>query len=426
MKKIVTLSKITLIACFLQMNLNSFADNDSFVVFDNANSSVPYRIPAIASNRKGDLITVSDYRYTKADIGMVKNGKLDLKYRIKNAETGEWGDVLTLVEAKGEGDDNIAFGDPCIVADRESDQVLVTSCSGNVSFFDGTHDNHQGLARFYSDDGGLTWSQYEEIGDQVFNILDQRSDGPIRAFFIGSGKIEQSSKLKIGDYYRIYCAALVKINEPKTTVNYVLFSDDFGKNWQLLGDIEDCPIPYGADEPKAQELPDGSVLISSRISGGRFYNIFHYDDITKGTGKWGEMATSNEINNGITASSNACNGETLVVPVIRNIDGVQTYLLLQSVPMNSDGKRANVGINFKDLEHKESYSSPESIAADWDGKFEVTPNSSAYSTMAIDKDNDIAFFFEENSYNGGFDMIYRKLSIEEITNGKYSNPSKKL
>ena len=394
--------------------------NHRSTVFDNSASTVPYRIPAIAVNKNGDVIAVADYRYSKTDIGVTKNGKLDLRYRIKDAETGEWGDVKTLAASLGEGDDNIAFGDPCIVADRESDLVLVTSCSGNVSFQKGTHDNHQGIARFYSTDGGKTWGEYEEFGNQILDLLDQRSDGQVNAFFIGSGKITQSSKVKVGDYYRLYCALLARVNDGKTKVNYVLYSDDFGKNWNILGDIEDCPIPYGADEPKAEELPDGSVLVSSRISGGRYYNIYHYDDINSASGKWGEMAVSNQDVNGIIASSNACNGETLCVPVIRNSDGLSTFLLFQSVPMNSDGKRANVGINFKELDSPDNYSSPSKIAADWDGVYEVSPYSSGYSTMVLDKDGDVAFFFEENAHNSGYDMIYRKLSVSDITNGKYS------
>lgn len=393
--------------------------NTTTIVFDNASSKVPYRIPAIACNTDGDLIAVTDYRYSKADIGMVKNGKVDLRYRIKDAKSGEWGEIITLAAAFGEDDNNIAFGDPCIVADRESNRILVTSCSGNVSFPKGSHDNHQGWARFYSDDGGRSWSEYEEIGDQLLNLLDKRADGPVRAFFIGSGKISQSSRIKIGDSYRLYCAALVKVNDG-SNVNYVLYSDDFGKNWNILGDVNDCPIPYGADEPKAEELPDGNVLVSSRIAGGRFFNIFYYDDKAVASGKWGEMATSNSEVKGVTASSNPCNGEILCLPVIRNSDGAETFLLLQSVPLNTEGKRANVGINFKDLGNPESFSTPLNIASDWQGVYEVTPHSSAYSTMVLDKDNDIVFFFEKNAYNGGFDMIHKKLPIQTITNGKYS------
>lgn len=394
--------------------------NDGFIVFDNANSEVPYRIPAIAETLGGDIIVVADYRYSKADIGMAKNGKLDLKYRIKDGKTGEWGEVKTLAQAFGEGDENFAFGDPCIVADRESDLVLVTSCSGNVSFPKGTHENHQGWARFYSEDGGKTWSNYEEIGDQVFDILDKRADGEINAFFIGSGKITQSPSIKVSDYYRIYCSALVRVNDGKTKVNYVFYSDDFGKNWNLLGDVDDCPIPNGADEPKVEELPDGSVLVSSRISGGRLFNIFRYEDAKEGRGKWGEMSVSDKNVNGIFASSNACNGEIVCLPVVRNSDGDSTHLLLQSVPMNEDGKRANVGINYKELKSEKDFDSPSSLAKDWDGKFEVTPLSSAYSTMVVKSNGDLAFLYEENESNGGYDIIYKNITIEELTDGKYS------
>lgn len=402
----------------------SFADahtvsEKGVVVFDNTNSEVPYRIPAIAITRNGDVIAVADYRYSKADIGMVPNGRLDLRYRIKDKASGEWGEIKTLAAAFGEGDDNVAFGDPCIVADRESDRILVTSCSGNVSFPKGNHENHQGWARFISEDGGKSWSGYEEIGDRLLCILDQRSDGPVNAFFIGSGKIEQSELIKNGAYYRIYCSALVRVNDGKTKVNYVIYSDDFGENWNLLGDIDDCPIPYGADEPKVEELPDGSVLVSSRIKGGRYYNIFRYSDIANGKGDWGEMAASNSENSGLFASTNACNGETLLVPAVRTEDGYPTWLLLQSLPMDQNGKRAKVGINYKELKSAADYASPAVIAKDWDGYFEVTPSSSAYSTMVSDKDGNIAFFFEENEYNGGYDLVYRELTIPEITSGKF-------
>lgn len=399
---------------------DSIIADETFIVFDNATSEVPYRIPAIAETRNGDLIAVADYRYSKADIGMAKNGKLDLRYRIKDGKTGEWGEVKTLVSAFGEDENNIAFGDPCIVADRESDKILVTSCSGNVSFPKGTHDNHQGWARFYSEDGGKTWSGYEEIGNQVFDILDNRADGPINAFFIGSGKISQSNKVKVDDFYRIYCAALVRINDGKTKVNYVFYSDDFGKNWKLLGDVDDCPIPFGADEPKVEELPDGNILISSRVSGGRAFNIFYFDNIEEGKGRWGKMETSNASVNGVAASSNACNGETLCVPVVRNSDGKTGWLLLQSVPLNTNGLRANVGINYKDISNLNDCYTPSAISADWNGKYEVTPKDSAYSTMVLNKNGELAFLYEENSFNGGYDIVYKTISIDTLTDGKYS------
>lgn len=387
--------------------------NEGFIVFKNLKDSVPYRIPAIACNKDGDLIAIADYRYSGADIGIVKDGKIDLRYRILDNKIGEWGEVMTLAAARDTKKGNIAFGDPCIVADRESDLVMVTSCFGNVSFPKGTHENHQGWARFISEDGGKTWSDYEDLTDQVFEQLDKRSDGNIRCFFIGSGKILQSPTTKTGDHYRLYCAALVKTADG-SNANYVFYSDDFGKKWNLLGTPDNPPIPKGADEPKVEELPDGNILISSRISGGRYFNIYHFSDITKGEGNWDKSAISNAENKGVIASLNACNGEIISVPVIRNSDNKKMYLLLQSVPMH-ENKRANVGINYKVLEEVSDYITPEDIAKDWDGTYLVTDKSSAYSTMIINKENKIAFLYEENGHKGGYDIVYKEIPIGEIT-----------
>lgn len=383
---------------------------EHFVVMTRTNG-IDYRIPAVAKNQKGDLIFVADYRYSGKDIGMANNGKLDLNYRIKYAD-GTWGEVKTLAKCI-ESPTFTAFGDPCIVADRESNRVMVTSCCGNVSFPNGTHSNHQGWARFYSEDGGETWSKHTDISDQVFSQLDKRADGQIRCFFIGSGKITQSSRIKVGSAYRLYCAALVKIGNG-SNVNYVFFSDDFGLNWKLLGDVDDCPIPTGGDEPKAEELPDGSVVISSRTS-GRLFNVFHFTDVEKGTGKWGNATNSSTHNNGTFGAG--CNGEIMIVPVTRAEDGKKTYLALQSIPAASS--RNNVSIYYKELTDLNQYRNSGVFAPNWK-KYQVSTMASGYSTMCLDKDNHVAFFFEEDYLNPGYKMVYCDLPIEKITGKKYS------
>lgn len=383
---------------------------EHFVVMTRDNG-IDYRIPAVAKNQKGDLIFVADYRYSGADIGMKTNGKLDLRYRMKYAD-GTWGEVKTLAKCI-ESPTFTAFGDPCIVADRESDRVMVTSCCGNVSFPSGTHSNHQGWARFYSEDGGETWSKHTDISNQVFEQLDKRADGQIRCFFIGSGKITQSSRIKVGSAYRLYCAALVKIGNGNN-VNYVFFSDDFGQNWKLLGDVDDCPIPSGGDEPKAEELPDGSVVISSRTS-GRLFNVFHFTDVEKGTGKWGNATNSSTQNNGTFGAG--CNGEIMIVPVTRAEDGKKTYLALQSIPAASS--RNNVSIYYKELTDLNQYRNSGVFAPNWK-KYQVSTMASGYSTMCLDKDNHVAFFFEEDYLDPGYKMVYCDLPIEKITGKKYS------
>lgn len=391
--------------------------NEEFKVFTGpSDEGVPYRIPAVACNSDGDIICVTDYRYSHADIGMAPNGMLDLRYRVKDHATGHWGDIQTLTSCRLRPQFT-SFGDPCIVADRDSRRAMVLSCCGNVSFPDGSHDNHQGCSRFYSEDGGLTWNEdFVDIAPQVFRQLDQRNDGLLKAFFVGSGKISQSRIIKVGEYYRLYCAILCRMAD-NAFANFVLYSDDFGETWTVLGDVNTAPVPAGGDEPKADELPDGSVLLSSRINGGRLYNVYHYTDIASGEGSWGEMARSTRENHGVIAEANSCNGEIMIVPVVRRADKKPMWLLLQSLPIGPD--RRNVGIFYKPLQTADDWKDGATIARDWEGRYQVSKSSSAYSTMCLDSNGRIAFFYEENGRFSGYDMVYKNFSISEITGYKY-------
>ena len=377
------------------------------VVFDNAHSDVPYRIPAVGQTKDGDLIFVVDYRYSKADIGA--GTRLDLRYRKKYASDGHWGNVETLVHYIP--DPFCAFGDPCIVCDRESNRVMVTSCCGNVSFPNGTYENHQGWARWYSNDGGETWeTSFTDLAPQVVKQLDERQGDKMNAFFIGSGKISQSHIIKKDQYYRLYCASNTRMESGKC--NFVWYSDDFGATWNLLG-TPDVKAINGGDEPKADELPDGSVVISSRDS-GRIFNIFHYTDYENAEGYWGTQATSSSNNSGCYGTG--CNGEILIVPVMKKSNNAKTYLALQSIPAASD--RRNVSIYWKELTDFTKYRNASELAPDWT-KFQVSTTTSAYSTMCQMQNGHIAFFYEENEYNGGYDMIYKNFTVEDITNDAY-------
>ena len=394
-------------------------------IFVTNSGGIPYRIPAIAMAKNGDLIAVADYRHSGSDIGVVNNGRIDLHARISKDNGASWGSRFSIVDGKGASSPDfmhVGFGDPAIVADRESNRVLVLSCAGNVSFQAGSRNNHQNIARFYSEDNGATWSEPVDIADAIYSMWDNSSNhGPARAMFIGSGKIHQSRYVKVGNYYRLYCAVLLR-NKDNAYTNFVLYSDDFGGNWSVLGGVENAPISSGGDEPKVEELPNGNVIISSRISGGRYFNIFTFTNLEAATGSWGYMATSNSANNGVLAQGNSCNGEIMMVPVIRNEDKAEMWLALQSLPFGNG--RANVGIYYKELASEADYNTPADFARDWDGRHQASFMPSAYSTMCFQKDSTIAFLYEEDTYGinayGGYNIMYKNYSIEQITNGKYT------
>ena len=414
---------------------NMFANTSNFIVkvvrkapvvepsqeiFVTKKGGIPYRIPAIAMARNGHLIAVADYRHSGSDIGMVYNGRIDLHARISEDNGANWGNKFAIVEGQGAASPDfmhVGFGDPCIVADRESDRVLVLSCAGNVSFPSGTRNNHQNIARFYSEDNGATWSEPVDIADPIYAMWDNSNHGPVMAMFIGSGKIHQSRYVKVNNYYRLYCAVLLK-NKNATYTNFVLYSDDFGGSWDVLGGVNTAPIPDGADEPKVEELPNGNIIVSSRCSGGRHFNIFTFTDAEKAQGSWGTRATSNANNNGVVALGNSCNGEIMIMPATRNEDGEKVWIALQSLPFGSG--RTNVGIYYKELASELDYNTPANFAKDWDGRHQASFIGSAYSTMCFQSDSTIGFLYEESTYGADYTIVYKNYSLEQITDGAYS------
>lgn len=386
-------------------------------------AAIPYRIPAIATAYDGTIVAVADYRYSRVDIG---SGRIDLHIRRSHDNGQTWDEIMKPEVMAGDGNTAVGhqkagFGDPCIVGDVDSPRMLITSCSGTPGFFGGTRTHHQGWARWYSEDNGATWSEPEYMDEEfIYSKFDKSQYGPIRGWFVGSGKICQSRTIKKDKYYRLYCVGSSCRQGSNETANWALYSDDFGKTWNFLGGCDVSPVP-GGDEPKAEELPDGSVLLSSRCTGGRYYNIYSFTDSKTGEGHWGQVAFSGSSNNGVTALSNACNGEVMIVPVTRKSDNKKMFLLLQSVPFGSG--RTNVGIYYKELSSLSNYRTPEAIAKDWTGRHQSSYISSAYSTMTWQKNNTIGFVYEEDTYGtsgGGYTIVYKNYSIEQLTDSAYT------
>lgn len=390
--------------------------------------AIPYRIPAITTTYDGNLLAVADYRHCRYDIG---NGRIDLHGRISKNGGKTWGEIFTIIEGDGRLVNNdcnasltAGYGDPCIVADRESNKVLMLCVCGHQTFFRSTREEPNQVARFYSEDGGRTWSKPEVITETFYTPFDNSKIGPIRGMFIGSGRIFQSRMTKIGNYYRLYAAMLAR-DKDGTFCNFVVYSDDFGKEWKVLGSTDKGAIPHSGDEPKTEELPDGSILISSRCTGGRYFNIFRFNNHKTADGTWEEMAFSGASNKGVTALNNSCNGEVMILPAIRKKDNKRLYIALQSLPLGSG--RSNVGIYYKELEDYNDFLTPAHFAKDWDGSCKSSSKGSAYSTMTLQKDNSIAFVYEEDTYDtkgGGYTIVYKNYTLEEITDGRFSIDTK--
>lgn len=373
--------------------------------------SIPYRIPALASTHDGDLLALTDYRFCQRDIGF---GRVDIHGRISPDYGKTWGREFLVAQGSGvHGAPDCGFGDAALVADRESNDVLLITVCGETVYNAATttRQNPNRVALFRSSDNGKTWSSYKEITEDIYKLFDKSSLGPVQSLFFGSGRIFQSKVIKAGSHYRIYAALCARPNG-----NRVVYSDDFGKTWHALGDVNLSPAPQG-DEPKCEELPNGNVILSSRVDGGRFFNIFTYTQQAKAKGQWGEVAFSGADNKGTTAKGNATNGEIMVIPAIRKQDAAQVYVALQSVPLGPG--RKNVGIYYKEIDAMKT-PAPGEFASNWEGPLQITDMDSAYSTMILQPNATIGFFYEELTHGAGYSMVFRNLTLEEITDGKYA------
>jgi hypothetical protein len=195
----------------------------------------------------------------------------------------------------------------------------------------------------------------------------------------------------------------------------VLYSDDFGENWAVLGDPMQPAVASGADEPKAEELPDGSVLLAARGNGGnRNFNIFRYTDIKNATGSWGSAVNTNC---GAGFTINATDGEILILPAKSTTTDEQCYIALQSLPYSTS--RTKVSILWKVISSGSDILTP-SCFSTWNGRYQITNLSSAYSTMTLQTDNTIGFLYEEATYGKAYCEVYRNLTLDEITGQQYT------
>ncbi len=378
-------------------------------VFDNG--STRYRIPSIARLNDGTLMAFSDLRYGTGDIGYGSSLDIIAKKSTDNGAT--WGAQQTVLKSNSNASDyTYAFGDASTVVDRESGAILLMDPAGTIGFFGSTY---QRVARSVSTDNGQTWAT-SDITDKLY-----QNDEYLKHLFFSSGRMIQSTIVKKGSYYRIYAAVNTRIQASNLTSNNggsrVVYSDDFGETWNYLGGISAMPAPAG-DECKVEELPNGNILLSCRtFNQGRYYNVFTFTDELSGSGSWGATATSGSSNISGQVYGASCNGEILLVPAQRNTDGKQMYVLLQSIPANAE--RYYVSIYWKPLTAETDYDSPSDFVSGW-SKYQVSTTTSAYSTMVLDNQGDVAFFYEENSSNSGYDMQFVSLPLSTITGGAYS------
>lgn len=392
------------------------AEAQSVLFESTTNTNNHFRIPSIVRLNDGTLMAICDSRQSAgADVG---SGWIDIICKTSTDDGKTWSSrksVATHVE--NETGFYKAFGDACTVVDRESGDILLMAAAGEVSFLSSTTKNR--VARIvYSSQTGA-WSEPVEVSSELF-----KSDSDVSHFFFSSGRMIQSTKIKKGKYYRLYAGVNTRSSDVTVGSSRVVYSDDFGQTWNYLGGISAKPITWG-DECKVEELPNGDIMLNAKLKSGenvngsgvgRGFNIFRFTDIMNGTGSWySEPVHSGQTDSDGETLSGGSDAELLLVPARRTSDNEQVYVLLLSSPMSTT--REKVGIYYREL--SASYTELSQYKSGWK-KYSVTTQASGYSTMVLDSNGDVAFWYERD-WNGseGYDMVFQTISLSDITGGAY-------
>lgn len=345
-------------------------------------SSKNYRIPAIITANDNALVILTDKRkYNSVDLPE----DIDVIAQRSTDKGKTWSQPVTVAQGKGR---NKGFGDVNIIKAKSG--KLVALYVGGVGLWNSTSEKPQGHFMSVSTDNGKTWTQPREITNQLYGI---NCTDPVRktwqASFFGSG---QGLTLRDG---RIMAVIVVRETlQNRKLNNYVVYSDDEGETWNVSEKAMD-----GGDEAKVVELNDGSILLSSRITGNRLWSKSTDRGVT-----WGPKHTWTEI------WGNACDAD--IIRYTSTLDGYDKNRILHTLPNAKNRTNVSMWVSYDE-------------GTSWPVKKSICKGQSAYSSITILPDGTIGVYMEEDE-SVPYKMYFLNFSLDWLTNGKdsFKKPTK--
>lgn len=319
-----------------------------------------YRIPAIITAVNGDLLVAIDERVPSCgDLKWSKDINIVMRRSVDNGES--WSEIETIVDYPlGK-----SASDPSMIVDKVTGAILLFF---NFMDLDNEKDVYY-LKLIKSTDNGKTWSSPIDITSQI-----AKSEWHNDFKFITSGRGIQTSSGKL-------LHTLVNLKNGL----HLFGSDDHGESWYLI----DTPIIPG-NESKIIELVDGTWMINSRFNGKgiRFVHTSTDDGAT-----WLSKPDSTLIDPG-------CNASIIRYTSIKQ-GADKNRILFSNAKMIDERKNMTIRISYDE-------------GKSWtDGKT-IYSGESAYSSMSILENGDIALFFEKDNYQ---ENVFVRLTLEWLTDG---------
>jgi photosystem II stability/assembly factor-like uncharacterized protein len=224
----------------------------------------------------------------------------------------------------------------------------------------------------HSDDNGETWSNPNEITDQVLPDSDEQ----LPMFGPNNGIVLDSGRLLVPMYYA-----------NQTTEKFtpaVIYSDDGGQTWQRS---EDAIPEGGVNETAVVQVPNGDIYAVARNG----TNPKQYFRSTDGGETWAETGDVGDPIPGVSVQqSMVSRGERLFL----------------ATPEKSSRNDGRLKTGTYDI------SQPDNV--DWDDQdLQITPDGFAYSSMAL-QDSTIHLVHEVESGDDQYSGQYESLEYVQI------------
>ncbi len=303
-----------------------------------------YRIPAMVTAPNGDIICAIDERVPScADLIGSRNINIVMRRSKNNGKT--FMPIETVIDLP----DGESASDPSMIVDKQTGDIFL--------FYN--YMNHNGgkkIFRFFvtkSSDNGKTWSKPTEITTQI-SKPEWKKDFK----FITSGRGIQTKSGTL-----LHC--LVNLQNG----GHIFGSKDHGKTWFLI-DTKITPF----DESKIVELANGNWMVNSRVA-KQSYRTVH---ISSDEGKsWTHKTDS-----------------TLIDPVCN------ASIIRYTSKKHKLSDKILIFANNNDKQHRRNLTVRVSFddGKTWSKGKTIYSGSSAYPTLTILKNGDIAVLFEADDY----------------------------
>ena len=360
----------------------SEAKNFRDLSLDSANVSVPFyaglhnyhafRIPTVIKTKNTLVAFAEGRKNSTSDFG-----NIDIVFRKSKDDGKSWGPLQVLYDL-----DTLAVQNPVPIYVAKENKIVLLFNTTSLSEHDvlnkdyGLEEERKAFVTSTSDEA-ITWKIPKDITRQV-----KRKSWRWHAI----GPVHGIQLQKAGNYGRLVAPVAISIEKGNTAYCMALvYSDDFGDNWQIGAVDENLLDVVRANETTIAELNDGRIYINTRDQNGG----------------------SDQKNRGETFSSDG--GLTFQTPLIESNKFpspiVQAALLnwngklLFSTPSSSD-KRENL-IVMKSSDNAQT----------WETLFKVHDGFSAYSDMVRLDENTLGVIYETDEY--------KKIQFRRL---KMSNP----